>query len=271
MTENNNLFLYNKLRNVPTDAQKEIPKGRLKGMTNINPMWRIKALTEQFGSCGIGWKYVITRQWTEAGANNEIIACCNIDMYIKYNGEWSEAIPGTGGSMLVAKETNGPHTSDECFKMALTDAISVAAKALGAGADVYWQEDRTKYDAAINENEKKELPKQRSDNKNFAPPKQERKEQRGNNAPEGTAPHQLAASPTVNSRGEAKISEKHMMALYALAETVGFSREQVNRSITRDFGVLDPREMTPEQFKQKQKNLSELVRRLHSEGVKDNA
>ena len=54
MAENNNLSLYNRLRNVPGDAQKKITAGRLKGMTNINPMWRIKALTEQFGPCGIG-------------------------------------------------------------------------------------------------------------------------------------------------------------------------------------------------------------------------
>ena len=30
--------------------------------------------------------------------------------------------------------------------MALTDAISVACKALGFGANVYWDKDRTKYD-----------------------------------------------------------------------------------------------------------------------------
>ena len=35
--------------------------------------------------------------------------------------------------------------SDECYKMALTDAISVAAKALGVAADVYYKNDRSKY------------------------------------------------------------------------------------------------------------------------------
>jgi len=40
------------------------------------------------------------------------------------------------------------YLSDECFKMALTDAISVAAKALGIGADVYFEKDKTKYDPA---------------------------------------------------------------------------------------------------------------------------
>ena len=44
-----NLELYNKVREVPKDAQKAITAGRLKGFTDINPMWRIKCLTEQFG------------------------------------------------------------------------------------------------------------------------------------------------------------------------------------------------------------------------------
>ena len=61
------------------------------------------------------------------------------------NGEWSEAIQGIGGSSFVTNEKNGLYTSDECFKMALTDAISVACKALGIGADVYWDKDSTKY------------------------------------------------------------------------------------------------------------------------------
>lgn len=30
--------------------------GKLKGKTDINPMWRIKVLTETFGPCGEGWK-----------------------------------------------------------------------------------------------------------------------------------------------------------------------------------------------------------------------
>ena len=85
------------------------------------------------------------RQWTEQGAKNEIAVFTNIDLYIKQAGEWSEAIPGTGGSMFVASERGGLYTSDECYKMALTDAISVACKALGVGADVYWGQDSSKY------------------------------------------------------------------------------------------------------------------------------
>lgn len=140
------LEIYDAVRAVPENAKKPISGGRLNGKTDINPMWRIKALTERFGPCGIGWKYTIDRQWTEPGAKGETAAFCNISMYIKYDGEWSEAIPGTGGSAFIANERSGPYTSDECYKMALTDAISVSCKALGFGADVYWAADRTKYD-----------------------------------------------------------------------------------------------------------------------------
>lgn len=141
-----NLTIYNEVRSVPDSAKRRIEAGRLKGKTDINPMWRIKALTEKFGPCGFGWKYVITDKRLEQGANGEIAAFLDIDLFVKADGVWSDAIPGTGGSAFVAKEKNGPYTSDECFKMALTDAISVACKALGFGADVYWDADKSKYD-----------------------------------------------------------------------------------------------------------------------------
>lgn len=140
-----NLIIYNAVRQPPKEALKDIQAGRLKGKTDINPMWRLKALTEQFGLCGIGWKYVITKQWLEHGGKDEVSAFVNIDLFIKVDGQWSDAIPGTGGSSFVANERNGLYTSDECFKMALTDAISVSCKALGFAADIYWQSDSTKY------------------------------------------------------------------------------------------------------------------------------
>lgn len=142
----NNLELYNKVRDVPKEALKEIGGGNLKGMSDINPMWRIKTLTEQFGPCGIGWYYEITSQWLEPGANGEVAGFCNINLYIKDGEQWSKPIPGTGGSSFVTKNKNGLQISDEVYKMALTDAISVACKALGVGANVYWAKDRTKYD-----------------------------------------------------------------------------------------------------------------------------
>lgn len=149
-TQGDNLRFYELLRKVPDYALKQINAGRLKGMSDINPVYRIKAMTEAFGPCGIGWKYVVTKQWLET-YGQEVKAFCNIDLFIKVDGEWSDAIPGTGGSSLVAMERSGAYVSDEAYKMALTDALSVAMKSLGVAADVYYSKDKvgqfdTKYE-----------------------------------------------------------------------------------------------------------------------------
>ena len=151
MSNNEFMKVYNSVRAVPKEAQKPIAAGRLKGMTDINPMWRIQKLTETFGMAGVGWKYVITDKRINEGANGVMCAFVDIDLFVKVDGAWSEAIPGTGGSAFVAQEKSGLYTSDEAFKMALTDAISVACKALGFGADVYWASGRSKYDNVTNE------------------------------------------------------------------------------------------------------------------------
>lgn len=141
-----NMRIYDAVRAVPETAQKKITGGRLNGKTDINPMWRIKTLTEQFGPCGIGWYVEILDQWLTPGANGEQAAHVKIALRIKDEvGEWSQPIIGIGGSMFVATERSGAYTSDECFKMAYTDAISVACKMLGIGANVYWEADSTKY------------------------------------------------------------------------------------------------------------------------------
>lgn len=149
----NKMDLYNALRKVPEEAKKEIAAGRLKGFTDINPMWRIKALTEAFGPCGIGWWYEITDKRIEA-FQNEIKAFVDIKLFYVLDGKFSQPVVGTGGASFVTMEKNGPYVSDECFKMALTDAISVAAKSLGVGADVYYNKDRDKYTADVSEEKK---------------------------------------------------------------------------------------------------------------------
>lgn len=143
-----NLRIYNAVRAVPPEAQKKITGGRLNGMTDINPMWRIKVLTELFGPCGEGWTVTEKRRDFVPGANGEVAVLVDIDLiYRGPDGQWADPVHGTGGSMFVAKERNGLYTDDEAVKKAYTDAISVACKALGVGADVYWDKDKTKYDA----------------------------------------------------------------------------------------------------------------------------
>lgn len=163
-----NLDLYNRVRVVPEEAKKPIKGGRLNGMTDINPMWRIKVLTSEYGPCGIGWFYKPVKKWTEQ-AGGETVAFVDIELFIKVDGEWSQPICGTGGSKLSQNERNGLFVSDECYKMATTDAISVACKQLGIGADVYFGADRTKYDSPFErvERVRNELKKRRFSEANF--------------------------------------------------------------------------------------------------------
>lgn len=140
-----NMSIYNKYRTVPKEAQREIKAGRLKGMTDINPMWRIECLTKEFGPCGVGWYYTVDEKRLDEGTEGVTVATVEISLYVKNEGEWSMPIKGIGGSSFTAKESKGLYTSDEAFKMALTDALSVSCKALGIAADVYFSGGRTKY------------------------------------------------------------------------------------------------------------------------------
>ncbi len=150
-----NLYYYNLGREVPETAKKPIQGGRMNGKTDINPMWRIKKLTEMFGPCGIGWYYKSVKEWTEV-YDKSVAAFVKIELYVKVGNEWSMPIQGTGGNMFVELQRSGPYVSDECFKMATTDAISVACKQLGIGADVYWEKDESKYNRQWQENDQQE-------------------------------------------------------------------------------------------------------------------
>ena len=144
-----NLKIWNAVKQPPTSALRQILGGRLKGKTDINPQWRYKAMTEQFGVCGEGWKYEIERVWNEPLPDGQILAFAEVLLFHKDGDKWSDPTPGIGGSMLVEKETAGLHASDEAYKMAITDALSVCMKMLGVGGDVYmglW--DGTKYNEA---------------------------------------------------------------------------------------------------------------------------
>ena len=145
-----NMEIWDKLRTPPKEALSSIKGGRLSGMTDIKPQWRYKMMTEIFGMCGIGWKYEIAKQWTEEGTAGARFCFVNVSLYVSVQAagealEWSDPIPGTGGSQLIAKEKSGLHDSDEGYKMATTDALSVAMKMLGVGSDIYMGMADSKY------------------------------------------------------------------------------------------------------------------------------
>lgn len=133
--QGDNLAFWKSWEHVAPGMLKEIKGGNLNGKSDINPVWRFQALTDAFGPCGIGWIVKEVERWKDEAAG-EISANVKVHLLIRIGGEWSHPIEGVGGSKLCGKG-RGEGINDEAWKMATTDAISVACKALGMGADVY--------------------------------------------------------------------------------------------------------------------------------------
>ena len=214
--EKANMKLYNAVREVPKEAKKPIAGGKLKGKTDINPMWRIKKLTEEFGPCGYGWYTEILEQRLEPLPDGRVAAFVNIHLFVMIDGKSSMPIPGTGGNMFVDDTRNGLQVNDDCFKMAYTDALSVACKALGFGADIYWDSDKTKYDVV--------------DDKS------------GNDT-------------NVPTKKESELSQDQITRLYTIATKKGFTEKQVKAVIKKDYKKNSTKDLTIKEYDELVKRL----------------
>jgi len=229
------LPLWDSVSRPPTSALKLIKAGRLKGKSDINPQWRYKVLTEQFGICGFGWKYTIDKLWLEPGNAGEVFAFSQISLYVKQGDQWSEPIPGIGGHRLVEMETAGLHNNDEAFKMATTDALGVAAKMLGVAAEVYLGNfDGSKY---------LEPPEQ--------PPKTNVKESFGNSAPK---PFQWSKATSFARReyvlmriGEAKAFADPVQGLNKLKEIMEALQTRSRDLVKEDLDAIATAALSAEQ------------------------
>ena len=142
-------YIWNVVCKTPDEVKKPISGGRMNGKTDINPMWRIKLLTELFGPPGKGWytdqvRYTIT----DGGPTKEVAIECELNLYVKYDGfdgPWSAPIYGVGGNRVLSYESKGLHLDDDARKKAYTDALSIACKAIGICADVWFGCDEGKY------------------------------------------------------------------------------------------------------------------------------
>ena len=156
-----NMRFFGQVCNTPTEAQKDFNNGRFSG-TDINPMWRIKMLTQIFGPAGFGWwtqnvRYRFEdaditgkdKEGKRLDYTEEKAVFCELELVVvdPATKAVSQPIYGVGGNMFLAQRTKGAQSSDEAMKMAYTDALSIACKALGFSADIYYSKDKTKYTA----------------------------------------------------------------------------------------------------------------------------
>lgn len=128
---------WTQVATVPPNKLKTIGFGALKGKSDINPQWRIKAMTEVYGLCGVGWYHELQKNWTETASNGVVMAFCLVNVYIKVDGEWSKPICGMGGNEIVSLSKGELRPSDEGWKMAYTDALGTALKSIGVASEIY--------------------------------------------------------------------------------------------------------------------------------------
>jgi hypothetical protein len=223
-----NLEIWQKVARPPETALKTIVGGRLAGMTDINPQWRLKAMTEVFGPCGVGWKWKIARLWTEPGASGEVMAFALVNVWTRSDPNphadnaysWSSPIPGIGGSALIAKESAGLRANDEAYKMAVTDALSVALKCLGVASDIYERKyDGSKYTDAPNQSAL-EPPKRLSDRER--PP---------------------APALTLTGDTDPLLTETERKKLFALIKDYGVSTEDMRAYCAEKFSIQSRAEL----------------------------
>lgn len=151
---------YEAVQEPPQNALKTIEFGKLKDKSDINPQWKIEALTGQYGLCGVGWKFEIAETEIRECKDGQVLLFMKVNLYVKDKDKWSEPIPGYGGDFIIEKNKNGLVPNDEAYKMCLTDALGNAMKYVGVAANVYRNLTHTKYD-------RKESPKENWKNRQY--------------------------------------------------------------------------------------------------------
>jgi len=225
-----NMNIWNLLKQPPDWAMKKIAGGRLNGKTDISPLWRLQVMTETFGMCGIGWKYALEKYWTEEGPAGQKLLFVQVNLFVKSDGQWSDAIPGFGGDFVVEKESAGLHANDEALKMAITDALGNAMKNLGVAAVVYSNGiDGTKYNRPASP----VTPPAST----ITPPKPI------------TPPVAPPAAKQDTPEPVRMATEGQRKSFWAKAEKLGWSKDDLASALIAEFGVKSSAEMTLEQGK----------------------
>ena len=218
-----NMRIFHAFEYTPKEAKKQITGGRLNGMTDVNPMYRIRMLTDRFGPCGIGWYTEITRRETVAGSKGELMCFVDLNLYYRENGEdeWSKPVFGTGGNALISVERNGLYANDEGWKMAYTDALSIACKNLGMCADVYFEKGYGKYTAPGADNADKPAQKQ----------PQKAQSQKATTAP--SAPASASDSTQHSGKDLATMQQIEFIFNYADDELINNARRSFGENLER--------------------------------------
>ncbi len=137
-----NMALWSSLEKTDPSHTKQFTRGGGFKGTAINATYILKRLTEAFGPCGRGWRFVLDDERIEQGhslKNGDKARLHIVRGHIEYlsDGTWFSTSPQFGQTMLVDENKNGVFTDEEAPKKSITDCISKCAVLLGIGADVH--------------------------------------------------------------------------------------------------------------------------------------
>ena len=146
-----NLALWNRHRTPHKDALKGFKKRGGFAGTAIDPMWSIRAATEEWGPMGEGWGYTVVVENMDKLSDEWVLH--TVSIYLWY-GSPQTLVPSTGSTWMVSpckKWVDGVQVDsisydDEAPKKSRTDALTKALSWLGFGADIYMgMHDGSKY------------------------------------------------------------------------------------------------------------------------------
>lgn len=140
-------------RLMPTDPKytKAFDRGGFKG-TATNATYIVRKLTEEFGPCGTGWRFVLDDEQIVEGHtlnpdNGDKAKLHIVRGHLEYrrytpdaiavDDPWFATSPQFGQTMLVGRNKNGLFMDEEAPKKSITDCISKCAVLLGIAADVH--------------------------------------------------------------------------------------------------------------------------------------
>lgn len=158
-TDTHNMDLWNAFEKTDPKFTKEFKgRGGFSG-TAINATSIVKRLTEKFGPCGMGWRFVIDDEKIVEGhklKSGDVAKLHIIRGHIEYrfaqplagapadavaffpaSSGWYSTSPQFGQTMLVDENRNGTFTDEEAPKKSVTDCMSKCAVLLGVSADVH--------------------------------------------------------------------------------------------------------------------------------------
>lgn len=150
-----NLKIWDQLATTDKQFTKNFARGGGFKGTAINPTYVNKRLTELFGPCGKGWKFVEEESHFQPGAiigegatlDRAVIHIVKGHLEYQLDGEWYATGPQYGQTTFVGEYNNGGmFTDEEAPKKSITDCTAKCAAMLGAAADIYLGEfDGNKY------------------------------------------------------------------------------------------------------------------------------